>query len=202
LPRRPAIAEGVEAAGYTPAMPRYVAFLRAINVGGHVVTMDRLRSLCERMGLANVGTFIASGNVIFESPARSAKALEAKIATDLRKNLGYDVATFLRTDDEVAEIAAYRPFPPRALAAAGSRLYVGFLATALGPAPKKAALALATQVDELHLHGRELYWLCHVKFKDAEFTPARLEKTLRIQATFRNITTVKKIAAKYAPAKS
>jgi len=181
-------------------MPRYVAFLRAINVGGHVVTMDRLRGLFAAMGFANVETFIASGNVIFESPARSAKALEAKIAADLRKSLGYDVATFLRTCDEVAEVAAHRPFPPRALAAAGSRLHVGFLSSALGPAPKKAALALATKVDDLHLHGRELYWLSRVKFSDAEFTPARLEKTLRIQATFRNITTVKKIATKYAPA--
>jgi uncharacterized protein (DUF1697 family) len=181
-------------------MPRYVAFLRAINVGGHVVTMDRLRGLFEAMGLATVETFIASGNVIFDSPARSAKALEAKIAAGLRKNLGYDVATFLRTDAEVAAAAAYRPFPPRALAADGTTLYVGFLATALGPAPKKAALALATKVDDLHLHGRELYWLCRVKFADAEFTPARFEKALRIQATFRNITTVRKIAAKYAPA--
>ena len=181
-------------------MSRYVAFLRAINVGGHVVTMDRLRGLFESMGLANVETFIASGNVIFDSSTRSAKALEARIAADLRKSLGYEVATFLRTHEEVAEAAAHRPFPARAVAAAGSRLYVGFLPAALGPVPKKTTLALATKVDDLHLHGRELYWLSRVKFSDAEFTPARFEKALRIQATFRNITTVRKIAAKYAPA--
>ena len=48
-------------------MPRFIAFLRAINVGGHNVTMKELRGLFEALGLKSVETFIASGNVIFES---------------------------------------------------------------------------------------------------------------------------------------
>jgi len=48
-------------------MPRYVALLRGINLGGHTVKMDRLKKLFEELGLKNVETFIASGNVIFES---------------------------------------------------------------------------------------------------------------------------------------
>ena len=52
-------------------MPRHIAFLRAINVGGHTVTMDRLRQLFTGLGLKDVETFIASGNVIFSSAARS-----------------------------------------------------------------------------------------------------------------------------------
>ena len=56
---------------------RYVAFLRAINVGGRVVKMDDLRRHFVSMGLSDVQTFIASGNVIFESPARSTARLEA-----------------------------------------------------------------------------------------------------------------------------
>ena len=43
-------------------MTRYIAFLRAINVGGHTVKMDQLRALFEELGLSNVETFIASGN--------------------------------------------------------------------------------------------------------------------------------------------
>ncbi len=46
-------------------MPTYVAFLRAINVGGHNVKMEVLRALFEAQGYADVATFIASGNVIF-----------------------------------------------------------------------------------------------------------------------------------------
>ena len=92
-------------------MPRYVAFLRAINVGGRVVKMERLRQLFEELGFAKVETFIASGNVIFESRSQSAPALQKKIESYLHKFLGYEVATFLRTDAELAKIAVYRAFP-------------------------------------------------------------------------------------------
>ena len=52
--------------GVDHTMPRYITFLRAINVGGHTVKMDRLREIFESLGFANVETFIASGNVVFE----------------------------------------------------------------------------------------------------------------------------------------
>ena len=59
-------------------MPKFVAFLRAINVGGHLVKMDELRGLFEALGFSNVETFIASGNVIFDSKATNVKSLERK----------------------------------------------------------------------------------------------------------------------------
>ena len=62
---------------------RYVAFLRAINVGGHTVKMERLRELFAELGLANVETFIASGNVIFDAPSGDAGALERQIEQHL-----------------------------------------------------------------------------------------------------------------------
>ena len=57
-------------------MPKYFAFLRAINVGGHVVTMDHLVRLFEGMGFSGVETFIASGNVIFETSKGRPKLLK------------------------------------------------------------------------------------------------------------------------------
>ena len=60
-------------------MPRCIAFLRAINVGGHTVTMDALRGHFVDLGIAAPETFIASGNVIFTTRARSLPALETKI---------------------------------------------------------------------------------------------------------------------------
>ncbi|NUO79794.1 DUF1697 domain-containing protein, partial [candidate division KSB1 bacterium] len=91
-------------------MPQYLAFLRAINVGGHTVKMDQLRRLFEALGFANVETFIASGNVIFTSPSKSTKALEKKIEKHLHESLGYEVATFIRTTAELAVVAQYKPF--------------------------------------------------------------------------------------------
>ena len=176
---------------------RYVAFLRAINVGGHVVKMDVLRREFEALGLRNVETFIASGNVVFDAAERDGARLESKIAARLERTLGYAVATFLRTTGELAEIAAHRPFPESATKAKNASLYVGFMAERLSPAAKKTLLALRTKTDDLHTSGREVYWLSLAGFSKSEFSSARMERTLGLEATFRNVTTVRKMAAKF-----
>ncbi|MBL8057084.1 MAG: DUF1697 domain-containing protein, partial [Anaerolineales bacterium] len=99
-------------------MPRCIAFLRAINVGGHTVKMDVLRRHFQSLGYSEVETFIASGNVIFTTPRRQLAALEAEIAGRLEAALGYAVATFIRTEAELADLAAYQPFPPAVFQAA------------------------------------------------------------------------------------
>src|SRR3990172_23072 len=109
-------------------MPKYVAFLRAINVGGHTVKMDDLRHLFEAMGFSNVETFIASGNFIFDSTSKSPKALEKKIEGHLRAALGYEVATFIRSMSELAEIAQYKPFADAELNAPGNTVHIAFVA--------------------------------------------------------------------------
>ncbi|MCM2315218.1 MAG: DUF1697 domain-containing protein [Thermoanaerobaculia bacterium] len=175
-------------------MARFVAFLRAINVGGHVVKMDRLRELFEAMGFGNVETFIASGNVVFDSAARNVASLEAKIERELESALGYEVATFLRTTAELAAAASREPFPRRDEAT----LYIGFLARPLSKEQVKTVEGFRSSVDEFAVHGRELYWSCSVKSMDSEFSLARLERALKIQATFRNANTVRKMAGKFA----
>ena len=180
-------------------MPKYVAFLRAINVGGHTVKMDYLRSLFAALGFTNVETFIASGNVIFDSPSRNTKALEKKIEASLEQTLGYAVATFIRSTSELADVASYKPFPDAELNAPGHSLYIGFLTASPSDAAKQKLLALGLKMDDFHLHEREVYWLCrYTKVSDSEFSGARLEKTLGLPATLRNSTTVKKLAAKYS----
>jgi uncharacterized protein (DUF1697 family) len=179
-------------------MPKYIAFLRAINVGGHTVKMDELRRLFTGMGLANVETFIASGNVIFDAGTKNSQSLEMKIERCLQAALGYEVATFVRSVPELLSIARYRPFPDAELAAAGHTLYIGFMAAEPEDAAKEKLPRLATRVDDFHLHGRELYWLCRVSFGKSEVSGALLAKTLGLPATIRNATTVKKLAAKYA----
>jgi uncharacterized protein (DUF1697 family) len=179
-------------------MPKYVAFLRAINVGGHTVRMDQLRELFSGLGFQNVETFIASGNVIFDSPSKSAKALEKKIENCLLKALGYEVVTFVRAASEMASIAAYKPFSDSELNAKGHTLYIGFLASEPNESAKKKVLSLATEVDDLHLKDRELYWLCRTRFSDAQISLVQLAKAVGMPTTIRNSTTVKKIAAKYS----
>lgn len=179
-------------------MRRYIALLRAINVGGHVVRMDDLRRHFEALGFSNAATMIASGNVIFDTTARNATALETRIENHLQQALGYAVATFIRSCTELARIATYQPFPEEI--DRGHSLYVTFLKDQPDGEAQKKLLALRTRVDDLHIHGREVYWLRRSSLGESAFSGALLEKTIRMPGTARNMTTVRKLAAKYPAA--
>ena len=178
-------------------MSQFFAFLRAINVGGHTVKMDHLRQLFESLGFFGVETFIASGNVVFEATSRNPKGLETKIGNRLEEVLGYEVATFIRTDAELASIAGYRSFRPSALDRAVA-FNVAFLADKLDAKSKRKVMELRTDIDEFDVHEREVYWLCRRKQSESTFSNAVLEKTLGRPSTLRGVTTVQKMAAKYA----
>lgn len=173
-------------------MTRYVAFLRAINVGGHTVKMDRLRGLFEDLRLRNVSTFIASGNVLFDSASRSAAAMESRIERQLQDALGYPVATFLRPLSQLPVLAASHPFA--GFEAQGHALSVGFLKAPLGADVRARLAALETGYDEFHVHDRQVYWLCHGRMSDSRAWGAPLDKALGTLVTFRNITTVRTLA--------
>lgn len=181
-------------------MPRTVAFLRAINVGGRTVRMEELRRLFEELGLARVETFIASGNVAFESRSSNEAALAKRIEKQLAAGLGFEVDTFLRTDREVAQIAPQRPFEAAEHARAGA-FCVGFLAAPPGAAARAALARLESANDRFHVHGREVYWLCRTGQGESDFSNALFEKRCGVRATFRSMTTVAKLAAKYPPVK-
>ena len=179
-------------------MPRLIAFLRAINVGGHTVTMERLRKEFEAVGLKDVETFIASGNVIFTARSGDLAAIEKKIEARLRQSLGYEVATFVRTCDEVAAIARYQAFKAPRMKAARA-FCVGFLERPLDAAATRGLMSFKSEIDDFHTAGREVYWLCQKGQSDSAFTNARMEKALKVRATFRNINTVARLAAKHGP---
>jgi uncharacterized protein (DUF1697 family) len=158
--------------------------------------MDVLRQLFESLGFSGVETFIASGNVVFEMASKNTKALEKKIEKKLQQALGYEVATFIRTDTELADIANYRPFSKSALDAAVA-LNIAFLADPLDDESKQKLMALKTDIDDFHVHGREIYWLCRKKQSESTFSTAVLEKTLGRPSTLRGANTVAQIAAKH-----
>jgi uncharacterized protein (DUF1697 family) len=179
---------------------RYIAFLRAINVGGRVVKMERLRQLFAELGFGNVETFIASGNVIFESRSKAEETLRKKIEKHLLAALGYEVCVFLRNEEELAAIAKHQPFKPSEIKGEAARLFVGFLAKA--PA-REAIVSLTNCSDKLNdfrVHGREIYWLARANILESGFYGPRMEKTIGMRTTMRNINTVQRLAAKLATA--
>ena len=124
--------------------------------------------------------------------------MERRIEAALQAALGYEVTTFILSPSELAQVAAYRPFKDADLDAAGNALYIAFLADRPADAAQRKLLSFASAVDSFHVAGREAYWLCRKKFSESEFSGAKLEKTLGMPSTVRNVTTIRKIAAKFA----
>jgi uncharacterized protein (DUF1697 family) len=169
--------------------------LRAINVGGRTVKMEALRAIFAAMGFGDVETFIASGNVIFTAPAQDTRALERRIEGELKKALGYEVETFIRTPAELDAITKHRPFGDDA---DGHTVYVNFVYEPLAKDAAERLEALRTEVDEFHVHGREFYWLARKKISESLVTGPMMAKAIgKVPSTNRNITTVQKLAAKY-----
>ena len=182
-----------------PSPTRYVAFLRAINVGGRTVKMNELRCLFEEIGLSNVETFIASGNVIFES-AEDAATLEKRIDDHLHASLGYQAEAFLRSTTELSEIAACQPFSESEYNENGATLHIAFLQAAPSDDARCAIMALRSPKDDFHVHGRELYWLIRGKMSDSMLKGPELGKALGAPTTVRNANTIRRLVAKYPPA--
>ena len=176
-------------------MFKLIAFLRAINVGGHTVKMDDLRRIFESLGFSAVETFIASGNVIFETPLEPGRALEQRIEDELKGTLGYPVTTFIRTPAELAEITHFQPFPQPVLDAAAA-LNIAFLPTNPAPEAIHKLMALRTEIDDFRVHGREFYWLCRVKQSESSLSGALFEKAIGTPVTMRGINTLRRLTAK------
>jgi uncharacterized protein (DUF1697 family) len=177
---------------------KLIALLRAINVGGRVVKMEQLRSVIAAEGFKAVETFIASGNVIFDGRAAEAARSELAIERALVRDLGYEVATFVRTDEEVAAVAAHEPFSPEAVSSAAT-FCVAFLKHRPAKEQVRQLMALRSDVHEFHVRDREVFWLSRLKQSDPAFAKVQLERVLGDIATIRGVSTVRKLAAKYPP---
>lgn len=173
-------------------MTRHIALLRAINITGRTVKMDRLRALFAEMGLANVATFIASGNVLFDADGAT-EALETRIEAHLYAALGFAVDTFLRAAAQMKAIAAHQPFDAAETEAAFGQM-VAFLKQPPDDAATARLMAYRRDSDDFAVHGREVYWLRRTQQSETNFAGATLERALKMPATVRSITTVRKLA--------
>jgi uncharacterized protein (DUF1697 family) len=175
-------------------MDRYVAFLRGMNLGNRRIKNEELRAHFEAMGLEEVATFRASGNVIFAAPKREAESkLAARVEAGLDERLGYDVPVFLRSAEEIAAIAGQRPFPTAKVKKSKGKLQVSLLKKKPSAAAKKKALALASDEDLLVIEARELYWLPSGGLLESDLDLKAIEKLLGGD-TRRTMGTIEEIA--------
>jgi len=175
----------------------HAAFLRGMNVGGHRITNDELRSEFEALGFEQVGTFRASGNVVFEAGAQAEAQLVARIEEGLEEALGYAVPTFVREAEDVRALAGLEPFDAATIAASRGKLQVGMFATRPSAADRKAVLALASDADPLAFSpARELLWLPAGGTLESDLDFKAIEKRLGT-STWRTKGTIDQIAAKF-----
>jgi uncharacterized protein (DUF1697 family) len=178
-------------------MERYVAFLRGMNLGNRRIKNPELVAHFEAMGLEDVATFRASGNVVFDDPAGDAESkLQKRLEAELDERLGYDVAVFLRNAKEVAAIAVREPFDAEAIAASKGKPQVQLLGRKPSSKAVKEALALAGPDDLMLVEGRELHWLPSVGLSETEVDLKALDRALG-KGTMRTAGTIEQIAAKY-----
>jgi len=176
---------------------RYVAFLRGINLGNRRVKSPELVTHFEAMGFEDVATFRASGNVVFVDPGRNTEAkVQARVEAGLQEGLGYDVAVFLRSAQEVAAIAARDPFDSAAIKRSKGKPQVVLLGRKPSAKAKKALEKLTPDGDLMVVEGRELHWLPTVGLSETDLDTKALDAALG-KGTTRTAGTIEAIAAKY-----
>ena len=163
-----------------------------MNLGNRRLKMDRLRTLFEELGFANVSTFIASGNVFFQSKIKGDQKLAEMIEAHLEKSLGYSVDTFVRTRDEIESAIAEAKFPETE----GATIHVAFARDVIPKETANALRACRTEVDEFDVRGREFYWLCRIKTNESKVWTTPAMKAAKLPSvTMRNMTSLKKMLA-------
>jgi len=176
-------------------MPRYVAFLGSINVGGQRLTMAELREALAGEGFVNLETVVASGNVLFDHDERPTRGLEEKLEHVLRQRFGMKSIAAVRSRDEVAAAIADNPF-----AATGEPNLVHslFLETDADPAQFRVLLAdhAGRGAERLALGDRALYIDYVNGVGTSRLTGDFIARRLGRRGTARNIRSLARILAK------
>src|SRR4051812_17940253 len=119
-------------------MTRFVALLRAVNVGGRALPMAALRALCEaELGWEGVQTYIQSGNLVFEAKGK-ADALESALESGIEKQFGFEAPAMIRTAAEWRTLLAANPFPKESQAEP-NRVFLGVPSAPRRRAPRSAS---------------------------------------------------------------
>jgi uncharacterized protein (DUF1697 family) len=172
-------------------MARYVAFLRAVNLGRRRVAMATAREILAGLGLDDVSSYVNSGNLIFTATGRAADH-EAAIRTALEAEFGFEVTTFVRTAAQVRALVEARPFGELA---SGHTHFALLPLTSLTAREKRAVEAMSNEVDTVLVRGRDVHWLIRDKSTETTLGPKRwLDALPGNPTTARNLTMLTKLA--------
>jgi uncharacterized protein (DUF1697 family) len=175
-------------------MPVYVSMLRGINVGGHKrIKMDALRTSCEALGLAQVKTYIQSGNIVFKAGKVSTSSLSRKVEDKILAEFGFSVSVLTRTAQEIGAAIANNPFLKQKGIDA-EKLHVMFLSATPAPAALKKLAELTAAPEQTCCLGKEIYFYLPNGMAQSIWMKTPLDRVLQVITTTRNWRTVNQLA--------
>lgn len=177
-------------------MTRYVAFLRAVNVGGRQLKMAEARQVLSENGFADVESYIQTGNVLVSSVLPSSARVEAQVARVLSDHAGFDVVAIVRRPAELTKLVEAIDGIPESVPGETSR-YVSFCLTKPSVAAAAGLREQGTARERATVIGKDVLMELAVPFNEAKLTGARIEKVLGVPGTARNLNVVRALAQKW-----
>lgn len=177
-------------------MPRYVAFLRAVNVGKRQLSMAQAREVLESDGFDGVESHIQSGNLLVGTTLRSPAKVEAAISGTLSRHAGFEIVTMVRTPRALVRLVEAVDAIPPALPDEAGR-YMSFCLTE--PTHERAAALESWEApgERATVMGHDVLMELSVPFNQITLTGARIERILGVPGTARNLTVVRALAQKW-----
>jgi uncharacterized protein (DUF1697 family) len=173
-------------------VPRYVALLRSVNIGGYGrMAMHDLRETFGSLGYEDIVTYIQSGNVLFSTGSRSEDAIVEAIEQRIAHDFGDSPAVLLRSVTDLRRIGSKSPFAKKG--ADPARHHVTFLDAAPAKAAVSALQLPPSGKDELVVDGREVYVHTPDGYAGTKYTGTFIERRLGVVSTTRNWNTVTKL---------
>ncbi len=173
-------------------MARFLALLRAVNVGGRKMPMAELRGLCAELGWADGETYIQSGNLLF-SAAGSRAELESALEQGIERRFGYWSDVMVRSREELRACMAANPFPEASEREPG-RVLVGLAKSPIAPGAAEAIEPKAVAGERVAAAGEALWFHYPAGVGTSKLTPNLIDRAAGSPVTARNWRTMLKLS--------
>jgi len=171
---------------------RYAAFLRGVNVGGQgMVRMTDVKVAFEGVGLADVRTYINSGNVVFQSAEREPRKLERVAEQALRGICDFSPRVVVKSLAEMQRIV--KAIPAGWTDEKEWRYYVIFLRHTVDSPGIVEELTPRTDVEELIYAPGAVLWAARWSGLRRSNVAKLGRRPLYQEVTVRNLNTTRKI---------
>lgn len=171
---------------------KYVALLRAINVGGNaLIKMADLKKAFDEEGYTNILTYIQSGNVIFESESTNSKKIEDNLEKALSKRFQYSSKVVVLSEIQFRQVLA--DIPKRWQKEQDLRCYIAFVKTPALPKDVLREATLTEGIDFLDEGKKVVYMTTLMRGLMNSGFKKLIGKNIYKEMTMRNYSTRQKI---------